>query len=144
MAARNGWAGWMTCENCSGHGASRIASSLRAIGSLAATRSRSSVRIGFSTAEFTPNSARVVATSAFSSLRRLLSASSSEKPIHLRWNALSSTRWQTTARRAELTTHDRLLRQRRGDAERAQRKSPASVPDCRRSWPFRANRALRP
>src|SRR4029077_8319232 len=47
------------------------------MGSLAATRSRSSLPIVFSTAEFTPNSGIVVARSAFLRLRRSVVASSS-------------------------------------------------------------------
>src|SRR5213076_1516586 len=71
------------------------------MGSLAATRSRSCAPIGFCTAKFTPNFARVVAGPAFLRLRRFVLASSSGEadPPCARWNVLSSTRWQATVRR---------------------------------------------
>jgi hypothetical protein len=56
-AVRNGWAGWITWENETDHWQRCIASSLRAIGSVAATRSKSSA--DFSTANFTPNHAEL-------------------------------------------------------------------------------------
>ena len=49
VATRNACADWMTCENCTGKCALPISRSLRAIGSLAATISRSSVRLDFCT-----------------------------------------------------------------------------------------------
>jgi hypothetical protein len=58
------------CENRTGQIAFLIASSLRAIGSLATTRSRSSMRNDFSTKEFTPNFSRVVAASLLASPQR--------------------------------------------------------------------------
>src|SRR5438874_12251241 len=71
------------------------------MGSLAATRSRSCAPIGFCTAKFTPNFARVVAGPAFLRLRRFVLASSSEEadPPCARWSVLSSTRWQATVRK---------------------------------------------
>src|SRR6184192_1252619 len=57
-AARNGCAGWITCENWMDHWPRCIASSLRAIGSLAAMRSKSSA--DFCTANFTPKQAKVL------------------------------------------------------------------------------------
>jgi len=49
VATRNACAGWMTCENCTGHRALSIARSLLANGSRATTVSRSSVRPDFCT-----------------------------------------------------------------------------------------------
>src|SRR5437899_6726018 len=63
VATRNACAGWMTCENCTGHWALSIARSLRAIGWLVATVSGSSSRICLFTANLTPNYCRVVAAS---------------------------------------------------------------------------------
>src|SRR5204863_7601071 len=70
------------------------------MGSLAATRSRSCAPIGFCTAKFTPNFARVVAGPAFLRLRRFVLASSLVEvdPPCAGWNVLSSTRWQATVR----------------------------------------------
>src|SRR6266550_1735840 len=100
------------------------------MGSLAATRSRSSVPIGFSTAEFTPNSARVVAKPAFLRLRRFVLASSSgeadpplRKVERVVLNALASN--GPKAFGPNFTTRGRWPWQLRRDAERARRKFPA-------------------
>src|SRR5438132_14250136 len=106
------------------------------MGSLTATRSRSSTPIGFSTAEFTPNSGIVVARCAFLRLRQSVLASvraglafSGEADPPLRTlervvlNALASNGPKTFG--LNFTTRGRWPWQRRGDAERARRKFPA-------------------
>src|SRR5580704_8760914 len=109
------------------------------MGSLAATHSRSSRPIGFSTAEFTPNSGTVVARSAFLRLRRSLLASvraglafsgetdtpfaQVERSPRRLLNALAATVRGLQAE-FDFTTRGRWPRQPRGDAGRARRKSP--------------------
>src|SRR5581483_1924744 len=124
IAARNGCADWMTCENRTGHRPCRMEVSFIAIGSLAATRSRSSAGIRFSTAEFTPHLARVVATSECLRVFASSSAwSSEERRIEIDrvvLNALGN-----GPKGAEFTVSGRLRRQPRGVAEPARRKFPA-------------------
>ena len=69
VATRNACAGWTTCENCTGHCALSIVRSLRAIGSLAATVSTSSVRPNFCTVSCRRKEAEIQKSPEFRSRR---------------------------------------------------------------------------
>ncbi len=135
--AKNACAGSITCENSTGHRACLVASSLSAIGSLAATLFRSFIPTNFSTTNITPIYRRLVAAAAFLRLRRLMWASSSaafaeatapkgeadpplRKVERVVLNALGPIPWDEI-----LTARGRWLRQPREGVERARRKFPA-------------------